>query len=91
MYEDAIEELMPLRDELDDNFRYLYDLGYSLHKVGRYNESDEVLRQGSRFSSDPLFHVIMGKNHEAVGRYEDAEGEYLKAYHMVPPENEFHF
>ena len=84
MYEDAIEELMPLRDELDDNFRYLYDLGYSLHKVGRYNESDEVLRQGSRFSSDPLFHVIMGKNHEAVGRYEDAEGEYRKAHHMVP-------
>lgn len=83
-YDDAIGELLPLYDELEDNYRYLYDLGYSLHKVGRYVESSAVLEKGALVSSDPMFHNIIGKNHEAMGNFAKAEREYLLAHFMVP-------
>ena len=84
LYEDAVEQLLPLRKDLQGNFRYLYDLGYSLHKLGKYDQSNEVLFQGSRISSDPLFHVMIAKNHQAKGCCSDAEDELLRAHHMVP-------
>lgn len=84
LYKDAVEDLSPMYDELCENFRYLYDLGYSLHKTGRFQESNEILLQGSKISSDPMFHNIMGKNLEAMGDFDGAEREYLLAHFMVP-------
>lgn len=83
-YDLAVECLEPLQDDLDSEFRYLYDYGYALHKTGRYEESNSVLRRGASISCDPMFHDIMGKNHEALGNYEMAEREYLHARDMVP-------
>ncbi|MGN1215570.1 MAG: O-antigen ligase family protein [Candidatus Cryptobacteroides sp.] len=83
-YDLAVECLEPLLDDLGSEFRYLYDYGYALHKTGRYEESNSVLRRGSSISCDPMFHDIMGKNHEALGNYEMAEKEYLHARDMVP-------
>lgn len=84
LYEDAVEELTPMYGELCGNYRYLYDLGYSLHKAGRFQESNEILLQGCKISSDPMFHNIIGKNYEALGDCRHAEKEYLKAHYMVP-------
>lgn len=39
---------------------------------------------GSKISSDPMFHNIMGKNLEATGNYDGAENEYLTSHLMVP-------
>lgn len=82
--EEAAEGLSSVYGELKGNFRYLYDYGYALHKCGRYAESTEILSQGAKLSSDPMFHDIMGKNHEAEGRYMEAENEYWTAHYMVP-------
>ena len=79
-----VEDLRPLYDELSDDYRYLYDLGYALHRRGLYGESNEVLSKGAAISSDPMFRVIMGRNHEAMGDYGNAAGEYLRAHYMVP-------
>ena len=84
LYEDAIEELAPLCSDLKDNYRYMYDYGYALHKCKRYKESNEILKQGAAISSDPMFCNIIGKNLEAMGLYEEAEQAYLHAHHMVP-------
>ena len=84
LYEDAVEELVPLYNDLNDNFRYIYDYGYALHKCNRYHESNEILKEGAKISSDPMFYNIIGKNLEAMGLYEEAENAYLHAHHMVP-------
>lgn len=83
-YEDAVEELAPLYDDLKDNYRYIYDYGYALHKCKRYHESNEILKEGAKISSDPMFYNIIGKNLEAMGLYEEAEQSYLHAHYMVP-------
>lgn len=84
LYEEAIEELAPLYDNLRDNYRYIYDYGYALHKCRRYQESIEVLNEGAAISSDPMFYNIIGKNQEAMELYKDAEQAYLHAHYMVP-------
>ena len=70
--------------ELFWNYRYLYDYGYALHKTGDYAGSNEILQEGAAISSDPMFHNIIGKNFEALGDNDAAEGEYVKAHNMVP-------
>lgn len=67
-----------------DEFRILFAEGYYLHQEGRFAESTLVLEQGAQMSSDPMFEVIMGKNAEAVGDYERAEGLYKRAHFRVP-------
>ena len=84
LYEDSLEELEGLYPELFWNYRYLYDYGYALHKTGDYAGSNEILQEGAAISSDPMFHNIIGKNFEALGDNDAAEGEYVKAHNMVP-------
>ncbi|MBO8479285.1 MAG: CDC27 family protein, partial [Bacteroidetes bacterium] len=84
LYDEALEELSPLYPAMRWNFRYLYDYGYALHKEGRFEEGIAVLSEGARISSDPMFHNIIGKCHEALGRYDAARDEYMTAHYMVP-------
>lgn len=84
LYEDAVEELAPLYNDLKDNYRFIYDYGYALHKCNRYQESNEILKEGAKISSDPMFYNIIGKNYEAMGAYDLAEGAYMHAHYMVP-------
>lgn len=64
--------------------RSLFADGYALSTEGRYEQSDSILVRGAELSSDPMFHVIIGKNKEARGNYAAASDEYLKAHYMVP-------
>lgn len=84
LYEDAVEELAPLYDDLKDNYRYMYDYGYALYRCKRYQESTDILKDGAAISSDPMFYNIIGRNKEAMGLYEEAEQAYLHAHYMVP-------
>ena len=84
LYEDAVEELAPLHDDLKDNYKFIYDYGYALHKCKRYQESTKILMEGAKISSDPMFYNIIGKNYEAMGAYDLAEGAYMHAHYMVP-------
>lgn len=84
LYEDAVEELAPLYNDLKDNYRFIYDYGYALHKCKHYHESNKILKDGAKVSSDPMFYNIIGKNLEALGLYEEAEKSYLHAHYMVP-------
>ena len=84
LYEGAVEELAPLYNDLKDNYRFIYDYGYALHKCKYYHESNEILKEGAKISSDPMFYNIIGKNLEALGLYEEAEEAYIHAHYMVP-------
>lgn len=84
MYEKIAEELEPLVPVLEDNYRYLYDYGYALHKCGKYMESNQILEKGAMISSDPMFHNIIGKNYEGMGLYTLAKNKYEYSHYMVP-------
>lgn len=84
LYEDSVEELAPLYDDLKDNYRYLYDYGYALHKCKRYQESTKILKEGAVISSDPMFYNIIGRNYEAMKEYDKARDAYIHAHNMVP-------
>ena len=84
LYKEFVEQTEPLMPALGDNYRFLYDYGYALHNLGRYEESIEVLEEGTAISSDPMFYNIIGKNLQALGRYAEAEKAFLHAHYMVP-------
>lgn len=65
-------------------FRSIYEKGYGEFLSGEYEESIRTLSEGAGISSDPLFHVIMGRDHEALGQVRDAEEEYFIARYMIP-------
>ena len=69
---------------MKEDFRFLYDYGYALHKEGDSRRSNEILCLGARLSSDPMFWNIIGKNCETLGDDAGAERAYLRAHWMVP-------
>ena len=83
-YDRQANVLITLYPQLRKQYRFLYDLGYALHKGGRYNESSRYLEEGLSLSSDPMFLNILGKNCEAIGDDPGAEAFYLRSIHRVP-------
>ena len=75
------ESFYPL---LKNDCHFLYDYGYALFKVGRYEKSIEILSEGAVLSSDPAFHIMTGRTFEALGRHDLAMKEYLHAHYMAP-------
>ena len=62
----------------------MFEYGHSLHKTGRYEESNAVLEQGVRHSADPMFWNVMGNNFLALKQYDRSEAAYLRAYYTCP-------
>lgn len=84
VYDLSVSRLQPLYPRLKDNYKYLFDYGYSLHKSGDYEESNRVLQQGADISCDPIFHTIIAKNYIALQQFDEAEAELLKAHWLIP-------
>lgn len=83
-YDYLVEDGERLYGTLSEDFRFLYDYGYALHKTGDYRRSNIVLQQGMQLSSDPMFHNIAAKNYEALGAYDEAERALRQAHAMIP-------
>ena len=69
---------------LNYNYKFLFDYGHSLNKLGEYEKSNEILHLGTKLSNDPMFHNIIGNNYLSIREYEKAEKSYMRAYHLVP-------
>ena len=67
-----------------DNHEFLFAFGKRLREEGRYNDSNAILRQGTRCSADPMFYVLMGNNYKDMKHYDLAEQAYNKAYSVLP-------
>lgn len=71
-------------DRLKDRPEYLFTYGKALRELERYNDSNAALRQGTRVSCDPMFHVMMGNNYLDLGATREAETAYRKAFSLLP-------
>lgn len=63
---------------------FMFTFGCALREAGRYNESNAMLRQGTRVSCDPVFYTLMGNNYRDLGAVAEAESAYRKAFGMLP-------
>ena len=64
--------------------RLLFEEGHSLHKVGQWEESTEIMRELMKKSSDAMVLNIIGKNCQALGRYDEAEHWFVRSTHRLP-------
>ena len=51
---------------------------------GEYAESNRVLQQGMKISSDPMFYNLTGINYQLMKDYAVAESYFMKSTHLVP-------
>lgn len=79
-----IKDYAPLLAALEDNRNFLFDYGQMLAKIGRYNDSNSILKQGALISNDPMFIILQGNNYRDMGAFDKAEELYLKAWHTMP-------
>lgn len=79
-----INELRESHKILKDRPDFLFTYGKALHKIGRYNDSNEILREGTYVSCDPMFYIIMGNNYVKLGAFHEAEANYHKAFSLLP-------
>lgn len=79
-----IKDYYELLPKLNDNPKFLFNFGSILRDVGRYNDSNAMLRQGTLLSADPMFPILMGRNYEDMQEYGMADSLYRHAFNMVP-------
>jgi len=73
IYEETADNYRKLYPQLQDEPKFLFELGHCLAKTGQHEESNRFLLEGGHKSSDPMFWNIMGKNYQALGCYHEAE------------------
>lgn len=76
----GVERAKPVKAD----FRELYIRGYRLFEMGEFEKALPLLEEGAGMSCDPMFHNIIGRCHEAMGKPEQAESAYWQAHFMVP-------
>ncbi len=70
-YQSAKEEYEKLYSELKNQGEpFFFEYGYCLHKLKQYDSSTIVLKEAMKHSCDPMILNIIGKNYQAVGKYE---------------------
>ena len=83
-YQSAKEDYEKLYPELVNRGAFLFEYGYSLHKLKEYDNSTRILEKAMTHSNDPMILNIIGKNYQATGDYEKAEEYLLRSTHRLP-------
>ena len=83
-YRSAKEAYGKLYPELANRGAFLFEYGYSLHKLKEYDSSTRILEEAMTHSNDPMILNIIGKNYQASGDYEKAEGSLIRSTHRLP-------
>lgn len=83
-YQSAKEDYEKLYPELTNRGAFLFEYGYSLHKLKEYDNSTRILEEAMTHSNDPMILNIIGKNYQASGDYEKAEGYLIRSTHRLP-------
>lgn len=77
-YESTVEDYEKLLPSLRSNYKFLFEYGHSLNKIGRYEQSNTVLVEGAKKSVDPMYWSVIGNNCLELGDYAACEKAYLK-------------
>ena len=83
-YQSAKEDYGKLYPELANRGAFLFEYGYSLHKLKEYDNSTRMLEEAMAHSNDPMILNIIGKNYQALGEYKKAEEYLIRSTHRLP-------
>lgn len=83
-YKAALEVHERIYPHLHDQPLFMFQYGQCLSKLEKFEESNFILRQATAISCDPMIYNIIGKNHQSLGDYAEAEKCYKKAASIVP-------
>jgi tetratricopeptide (TPR) repeat protein len=84
MYKQTAQYYAPLYPFLNDQIQFLFEYAQSLSKSEQPAKSNEVLHRALQISCDPMLYNIMGKNHQALKEYAQAENCLIKSTQIVP-------
>ncbi|MBR2360667.1 MAG: O-antigen ligase family protein [Bacteroidaceae bacterium] len=83
-YSVVCEDYAPLYERMKWNHNYLFEYGRALHQTEKFRESNQILKEAEQICGDPMILNIQGKNHEALGEFDQAARLYRRAYHRLP-------
>lgn len=83
-YEAAAGKMEPMRDAMDWNPRFVFELGHSLSRAGRFAESNDVLQSGLRVCGDAMLLNVIGNNYRSLGMRDSALTAYRRASYRMP-------
>lgn len=83
-FKDVVDKYATLYPYLQHNQFFLFEYGQCLSQTGAYQKSNEILKIGSQYSSNPIFYNIMGKNYQEMGQYKKAEVMFYQAIARIP-------
>lgn len=83
-YQAAKEAYESLYPKLRKKGTFLFEYGHCLHRLEAHEASNSVLQEAVRQSCDPMILNVIGKNHQALGNYEEAERWLLRSTHRLP-------
>ena len=78
---DTYERMLPC---MRHDARFMFRYGQLLAQAGRLNESNRVLWEGSRLSTDGMFHVLRGHNYLRLHAPDLAVRAYRRAHAQCP-------
>ena len=69
---------------LKENYSFLFEYGYCLHKLQRFEESNQILMEAEKLSCDPMILNIIGKNYQSLQHYDKAERYFIRSSNRLP-------
>ena len=66
------------------NARRMFEQAHALHQARQWDASTELLQETMVVSSDAMVLNIIGKNCQALGRYDEAEHWFVRSTHRLP-------
>ena len=66
------------------NARRMFEQAHALHQAEQWEASTELLKETMSVSSDAMVLNIIGKNCQALGRYDEAEHWFVRSTHRLP-------
>ncbi len=84
LYKDVANDYESIYPYLNDQIQFLFEYAQSLSKSEQFARSNAVLDKAVKISCDPMLYNIMGKNHQALKNYEQAEKWYVKSTLITP-------
>ena len=66
------------------NAHRMFEQAHALHQAEQWEASTELLKETMAVSSDAMVLNIIGKNCQALGRYDEAEHWFVRSTHRLP-------
>lgn len=84
IFKTTVDNYGKLLPTFSDNYAFLFEYGRALSQTNQYQLSDSILTLGTRYSKDPMFFNLLGKNAVARSNFNSAEHYIKQSLTLLP-------